>query len=39
MFTAIVVTKSLLRLIMNFNIKSPWLYTSRKPMMDAKGGE
>ncbi len=39
MFTAIVVTKSLLRLIMNFNIKSPWLYTIRKPMTDAKGGE
>jgi preprotein translocase subunit SecD len=39
MFTAIIVTKSLLRLIMNLNIRSPWLYTIRKPLTDAKGGE
>ena len=41
MFTALVVTKSLLRLIMNLNIKNPKLYTIRKPrgLVDAKGGE
>ena len=41
MFTALVVTKSLLRLIMNLNIKNPKLYTIRKPFgpAEAKGGE
>ena len=41
MFTALVVTKSLLRLVMNFNIKNIKLYSIKKPNAElaAKGGE
>lgn len=40
MFTALVVTRLLLRLIINMNIKNIKLYTIRKPQADiAKGGE
>lgn len=39
LFTALVVTKSLLKIIMNMNIKNIKLYSTMKPKAIAKGGE
>ncbi|MGI5849169.1 MAG: protein translocase subunit SecD [Christensenellales bacterium] len=41
MFTAVVITRWLLKIVLDLNIKNLWLYTIRKPraLYDAKGGE